>query len=695
VRGDITRSTFDATKAYSAVRQQQGRVALDVDWNDQADIQAHAARAALADVLGPCAAPAGSDGLAVQVKDGALSIKGKRIYVDGILVERSGAVSLDLPTEAGIYVVYLDVWERTVTAVEDADLLDVALGGPDTTTRDQVVWVVRFAPFVSQEATCSAADPIWSTITAARTTSLNARAQPADTTDDPCLVVAGAGYRGLENQLYRVEIHAAGDEKSATFTWARDNASIVAAWLPSSAKSQLAVRFIGRSAAQAVTSGQWVEVTDDTRELAGQAGDLYRVTSVSDDLLVIDGEADRTQFPRNPRVRVWSSTGARTVAAKASDDGDWIALEDGVEVQFGDGSYAPGDHWLVPARTETGGVLWPTTAAGAPRAQPSRGPEHHYGRLAIVELGADGKWVPHDDCRSTFGPLVDALSSVTDDPFQITGLTMRAPQAGTTQTVVYRDLTSGTLPASINWNDFSFGVIGSDAPYTYFTLRADVATTLGGVLWETAALWVYVDVPERAAPVNNDPGFVTLRYLPERLDGAVTTTSPKLDGGVMKVSIEWTPSSGAQRRLGALVDAGEQSKVGYPVRCELCVTQIDGGVIRDAGRLGFWFTLDDRIVLKGQTGPTGPIGGTGPKGSTGAIGGTGSAGPIGGTHATGPTGPGGFTGMTGVTGKTGKTGATGATFATGPTGPGGLTGVTGPGGVTAKTGPTGPNAGGG
>jgi len=36
---------------------------------------------------------------------------------------------------------------------------------------------------------------------------LVARSQPTVASEEPCLVTPGAGYRRLENQLYRVEIH--------------------------------------------------------------------------------------------------------------------------------------------------------------------------------------------------------------------------------------------------------------------------------------------------------------------------------------------------------------------------------------------------------------------------------------------------------------------------------------------------------
>ena len=38
MKGDFTRLTFQPEKHYSSVRLQQGRVQLDADWNEQADI---------------------------------------------------------------------------------------------------------------------------------------------------------------------------------------------------------------------------------------------------------------------------------------------------------------------------------------------------------------------------------------------------------------------------------------------------------------------------------------------------------------------------------------------------------------------------------------------------------------------------------------------------------------------------------
>ncbi len=47
------------------------------------------------------------------------------------------------------------------------------------------------------------------------------------TEPDPCLVPPSGGYRGLENHLYRVEIHAYDDAaKAAHVKWSRENAHV-------------------------------------------------------------------------------------------------------------------------------------------------------------------------------------------------------------------------------------------------------------------------------------------------------------------------------------------------------------------------------------------------------------------------------------------------------------------------------------
>jgi hypothetical protein len=118
--------------------------------------------------------------------------------------------------EPGIYLVYLDIRERVVTSLEDPELRESALGGPDTSLRLQVVWRVRLLPFPATGSR-SPEQALEEAFTRHGRTGMRARAD------------SGAGYKGLENHLYRVEIHSGGHAGEATYKWSPDNGSVIAA----------------------------------------------------------------------------------------------------------------------------------------------------------------------------------------------------------------------------------------------------------------------------------------------------------------------------------------------------------------------------------------------------------------------------------------------------------------------------------
>ena len=60
MKGDFTRQTFDPSSHFTTVRMQQGRVQLDADWNEQADLVLRRDEVTAADVIGGCGGPIGS-----------------------------------------------------------------------------------------------------------------------------------------------------------------------------------------------------------------------------------------------------------------------------------------------------------------------------------------------------------------------------------------------------------------------------------------------------------------------------------------------------------------------------------------------------------------------------------------------------------------------------------------------------------
>ena len=354
MKGDFSRDSFDPAKHFARVLLQQGRVLTDADFNEQAAIQRELLRAFVVDLVGRRWRVGEGFAIGGATADD-FTIGAGRCWLGGLPFDNDGACRYrtqpawpapgddGLPGEEGdpgrAFVAYLEGWERTVTAAEDPALRDPALGDVDTSVRGQLAWRVRrlsaaaanvlAAPvaaalgaraaagdgasraalraltaaadgFAADPGNCRRADALFDLLDGARP-ALTVRTAP------PGGGGAG-GYVGLENRLYRIEIHAPGTAGAATFRWSRDNGAT----------------------APAVNEMPVVE---------------------------------------------------RTSAAER-----WIALEDGIEIQFAaNGCYRCGDYWTVPARPAIRGVLWPVEADGVtPRALPPRGLCRQRAALASV-----------------------------------------------------------------------------------------------------------------------------------------------------------------------------------------------------------------------------------------------------------------------------------------------------------------------
>ncbi len=163
MKGDFSRDTFDPTKHYSHVLMQQGRVQVDADWNEQQAINTYHAETVTLDAIGPSGAPNYAPGFAITTDASGknLMIGKGRYYLDGILCENEEDVAytaqpdfFDPPALSDLLqqaktntaIVYLDVWQRHITMLEDPHIHEQALGEPDTTTRVKTIWQVKFLP---------------------------------------------------------------------------------------------------------------------------------------------------------------------------------------------------------------------------------------------------------------------------------------------------------------------------------------------------------------------------------------------------------------------------------------------------------------------------------------------------------------------------------------------------------------------
>lgn len=492
MKADITRKTFKEKKHYRKVNMQQGRVQVDADWNEQIDIQIHHDRTSLRDIIGETGAPHDNAGFKIEPSGNSYRIGAGQYYVDGILCENESEIDakdqpdlpcfgehVAVPATDGVYIIYLDVWERHLTYLDDKEIRDVALGGTDTATRTKIVWQVKAlrVPNEIVDYNCSISFNAWEEEKAESTGTLEARAKPTAPTLEPCELPPGSGYRRTENHLYRVEIHNKGEAgNGATFKWSRENGIVVTKVTGDvvASENKIPVSDTGRGDSKlGFARGQWVEITDDRHELWGVPGTFAQLDEVRDNTLLfkpdtIEGEPiTNNNFPLNfnPKVRRWDSpNGLLKVAIPSANDG-YIELEDGVQVKFGEGKkYKTGDSWLIPARTVTGDIEWPR-AGDTPDALPRDWIKHHFCRLALLRYstgeGGEGSFGAISDCRKIF-PAITNLTIL----YYIGGDGQQASLGGVLPYPLEAGVARGNIPvkgAKVQFTETGNGRLGSTA----------------------------------------------------------------------------------------------------------------------------------------------------------------------------------------------------------------------------------------
>src|SRR5918992_2504720 len=458
---DFSRARFDPRSDYSGVLLQQGRILLDADFNEYVALVDRRLRAETSDLtsFGPDPNHAGvawvprqtPDAFNVTLSGGQLAIGRGRMYVDGLVAENHG-IELDgfdpllsertgtvdtpyaqqpywptpdpLPT-GGTYLAYLDVWQREVTHLEDPGLVEVAVG-VDATARWQTSWQVRLLEAAG--VTCGTDDEDidgWPELIRPSDGRLSTHEVEVAADDDPCELPPVGGYRGLENQTYRVEIHEGGEPGAggtASFKWSRENASVAIPVVEMVSSTVLRLASVGRDDELRISTGHWVEILDDRTELDGEPG-LMRKVTVDDDerTITFPGAPPAGLQPadaeepakRHLRVRRWDhggvvldsdgnelanvDTSSSGVIPVPSPDTVQVVLERGVAVSFSlattGGRFRRDDHWIFAARTADASVEELDEA-------PPLGVHHHYARLGVVSFPET-----ESDCRRLWPPL--------------------------------------------------------------------------------------------------------------------------------------------------------------------------------------------------------------------------------------------------------------------------------------------------
>jgi hypothetical protein len=268
--------------------------------------------------------------------------------------------------------VYLDVWTEPVTYVEDPEVREVALGGPDTSTRRRLRHRVR----VSQGGGLPTGDGRGSGVLATE-----------------------GHYTGVANRFYLVEVDGPGDLGAATMRWSEDNASTI----------QRVIEPIPPGSTRVVVEDASAFHPGDKILISKEFGaEEHTISSLFSNVIVLQSPTGAqlgalpaaanipgfTTFALADRAKVQRWNAFRVPIVPDPDDptiSAAIALNEGVAVRFGGHGLRAGDYWNFRTRYLAGDPasgLDPDARIERLAFDQPAGVIHRYATLAVLTRDA-------------------------------------------------------------------------------------------------------------------------------------------------------------------------------------------------------------------------------------------------------------------------------------------------------------------
>ncbi|WP_375494011.1 DUF6519 domain-containing protein [uncultured Nostoc sp.] len=424
---DRARISYDEYRQYRAVVMQQGRVTVEADWNEAQQIVNEEIRKETLDFVGSSGTP--DKGYAIDLTGQPMqlpfdfSVCPGTMYVGGLRAFLTHYIKysvqqdwldcstdldwVDLSAKSSIYneLIYLYLREQEVSAVEDSDLREVALGGPDTAQRLRLIQRIKRLSTEAQD--CNDAMTIaakkWETeglhfdphtMRLESWSTLKASFQDLGSSVGSSNPQANGGYLGADNQLIRVQISG-----SNKLLWGFDNASFI---YRVDTKDGQTLHFQKRpvDASHQPKTNQVVEVLRSAAQLsngnyiASATGKFFKLTvSYDSDTQSLklpatdtDGKALPTAYwdqQQTPQIflRVWQDELPFTpsMAVALGDTGLQVTLQTTSEGKL----FHVGDYWSIAVRPSTSCEVYPHRYLVD--FQPPDGPRLWVCPLAVIE----------------------------------------------------------------------------------------------------------------------------------------------------------------------------------------------------------------------------------------------------------------------------------------------------------------------
>ncbi|HEY4364584.1 MAG TPA: DUF6519 domain-containing protein [Bryobacteraceae bacterium] len=441
---DRARISYDRKQEYRSVVMQQGRVTVEADWNEAQLLASEETREEALDFVGPAGTPDNGYAITLPTSGFDFEIGAGTMYVGGVRAHLPKAekysqqtdwldaaidpdwVSVPAKAPSNNEYVYLLLREQEVSGVEDSDLKDVALGGPDTAQRTRLIQHVERLGTTGTDcpSALAAAEKVWITQGFAFEAS-DMRVRPFGRLEvgfvptgvaTPCDPAAQGGYLGADNQLIRVQISSTG-KGGLKLLWGYDDASFLYRVTVDDPQT-LTLQAAPVDAEHIPQGGQAVEVLMDAAQLsngqfvAAPVGEVFTLGTSPYDTdsrkLTLPSALDadygdgtkKNPGPAQVYLRIWQQelTFTAGTAVTLGDTGAQVTLTSEKNQPF-----RVGDYWMFAVRPGTPQQVYPERYQAAP--QPPDGPREWICPLAVILWTATPVTV--SSCTNPFDNLVN------------------------------------------------------------------------------------------------------------------------------------------------------------------------------------------------------------------------------------------------------------------------------------------------
>lgn len=435
--------------------RQQGRVLLDSDWNEQSFIWAENFRQLARSIMGDFAIPLAANEI---TPDNSSAFKISRFsvgsggvidfrigrglaYIAGFPFTLSKDISfrsqLDLPEPQSPeidndIIIYIEVWQRSISYIDDDFIREQALGGPDSCTRIKLVGQVKAVSSAEIGSKSEAKKYLEDTLPKndlLLTIKIDHSGRQIPLSFGE--IDVSGGY-SVPNLHLRIEIHKGLDANgglSQGLKWSDENCATVVRILEAVNSSSLLIEEPEAVSGSFFQEGDRVEICNLVTELHRQGGQMARIAKMSHEaaghVITLDSEI----HPMLTRLRIGAKYGPKTDLAPRLRRwagfvphitvGKPYSLGKGIKGTFNSPekkfTAIPGDYWTFAIRDREYNKKY------SPQKAPPEGVRAYRYPLAIIKNSGKNKTGEIIDCREFFKPL--SISSFrTTSTFKATTL---------------------------------------------------------------------------------------------------------------------------------------------------------------------------------------------------------------------------------------------------------------------------------